>query len=108
MLYLYLSLLFVFLAMITGCFFRSLHSSQIPPNAKLVIDAWNATPKHYIPRDTVSYGSARPLNPLNHICSGCLAGKGDTLNSAAIRFDFPGANNFIFLPVCAFNENIGT
>ncbi|MEA3467455.1 MAG: hypothetical protein U9R57_04435 [Thermodesulfobacteriota bacterium] len=43
MVYFYLFLLFVFLAIITGYFFRSLKSSQIPPNAKLIVDVWNAT-----------------------------------------------------------------
>jgi hypothetical protein len=46
MVYFYLFLLFVFLAIVTACFFRSLKSSQIPPNAKLIIDVWNATSNH--------------------------------------------------------------
>ena len=46
MLYFYLFLLFVFLALVTGHFFRSLKFSQIPANAKLLVEAWNSTVKH--------------------------------------------------------------
>ena len=42
MLYFYLSLLLVFLGAITINFIRSLKYSTIPPNAKLIVDAWNS------------------------------------------------------------------
>lgn len=42
MLYFYLFFLLFFLGAITINFIRSLKSSTIPPNAKLIIDAWNS------------------------------------------------------------------
>lgn len=45
MLYFYLTLLLIFLVMITVIFLRSLRSSEIPANAKLLIDAWNSIAK---------------------------------------------------------------
>ncbi len=43
MLYFFLFLLFIVLAAVAVCFLRSLKSSEMPPNAKLIVDAWNAT-----------------------------------------------------------------
>lgn len=45
MLYFYLFLLFVFLTIITGLFIRSLKSSPMPPNAKVIVDVWNTIAK---------------------------------------------------------------
>ena len=48
MLYLYVFFLLLLLIVVTGSFLRSLESSQIPPNANLIIRAWNASSKSKI------------------------------------------------------------
>jgi len=43
MLYLYLSLCILFLGILVVIFIRSVGEDRIPPNAQLLVNAWNST-----------------------------------------------------------------